>query len=166
VYIPSEIANYYFDRADGEYVVWLSDDDLLKPKFVKLLTSQKCKACNGVGHDWQAYPCVYCQGTGKPPAVYCSVERVTQVGPDRWQFTNMNWALEPWQYGSSDGGSMVLRKACWDDLGWRFPVDWSTAAYCDQLYMKAVHSKYGIQAVQDVLLTHRTCYSSTHQRAT
>jgi glycosyltransferase involved in cell wall biosynthesis len=138
-YQPAVITNSCFDQAQGEYVVWLSDDDLLMPRFVEAMTS-----------------------TGAP-AAYCSVERRALTPEGKWVTTNYNPAREPWVYGSSDGGSMVLSKRAWDELGWREPTGWDTASDLDQRLMQAVNDKHPLRAVPEVLMVHRSTKQSTHQ---
>lgn len=138
IYQPCKIANALFDAVDSEYLSWVSDDDLLAEKFID-------KLCIGLD------------------AVYCSVARYVQHGL-RWDFNCINWAIEPWQYGISDGGSMVIKKSVWDSLGWRFPLDWATGRYADQLFMQAVNNKHQLKAVPDVLLYKRQAWNSAHQK--
>lgn len=177
-YMPAVHTNEQFSAARGERVVWLSDDDLLMPRFVEVMTGLRCKMCQGIGTlgidnyvspgDDDAdrlsvkIPCYACLGTGIPPAVYCSVERRAKTAKG-WQIYCINWAVEPWQYGISDGGAMVLSKKAWDELGWREPTGWDTAPDLDQRLMKAVNDKHPLRAVQEVLLIHRDTREAAHQ---
>jgi glycosyltransferase involved in cell wall biosynthesis len=136
-YQPSLIANLMFDCADSEYLAWLSDDDLWKPDFIAKMCS-----CD---------------------ASYCSVARYVQNGL-QWNFNCINWAVEPWQYGMSDGGSLVIKKKVWEELGWRFPLDPALSSYADQQFMQKVNEKHPLRAIRDVLMIKRHSWNSAHQK--
>lgn len=134
VYRPAEITNKYFAEAETDYVVWLSDDDLLHPEFLAEL-------------------CV-------DDASYCSIERVRWASGG-WQYTNINRAISPWRPGCSDGGAMVCRADVFRRIP-PLSIEWINASFVDQLLMGCVDAIAPLRAVDRILLTHRTDSRSTH----
>ena len=142
-YRPAEITNLEFGRAEGEYVAWLSDDDLLKPTFLE-------KLCIG-------------------DARYCAVERVVSWdGAWRWHCNNpTRGRLTADTFAEfTDGGAMVMKSSIFREMPWRLPTDWINASRVDQLFLRAVAAHCGIDEVPEILLTHRASPLSTHQKGT
>lgn len=148
-------AAFYNDIVQGlswyDYVVWLSDDDILHPEFVATLAA----GLDG-GHD-----AVYC------PARHVLVdedgERLHRMLPEH-RLPVFNSQNQP--SGKLDGGQIMVKASALQSLGFPYaPEEHTTARYADGILLNRLANMVGIHPVTDApLVTLRTTGQSAHTR--
>lgn len=157
-YRPAVIYNAHMERLtrwhpDAKFA-WLSDDDLLKPKYLKAMADFM---------DGSKAPVVYCgyQVTEEKAGEYvhkCCIGSSTDYpqGGDK----------DP--LGMLDSGCLMLTGHAFRELlRDRVPVvpeGWDAAAHCDGLFMRKLVAQHGIRGVGQTLFTKRQTKASAHGR--
>lgn len=152
VYMPAYISNRYFPKVETPYFAWLSDDDLLSPRFVEALAgaldadSEKdivyghCRSV--IMHD---------NGTLRDVTVLLAnavIGAGTGISP--------NCRI--------DSGQMLQTKRSFESIDYRIPEDWHSGGCVDGLYMRILGFKYAFYPVDEWVVVHRRTSLSEFKR--
>lgn len=151
-YRPAVIFNQHMDRMtkwhpDAAFC-WLSDDDLLHPKYLQALSH----ALRG-GKD----------------VVHCGY-RVTEERCGEHMFkcvvgSNKVWGKDDDPLGTLDSGCILQTARSFRELEHpAVPEGWDTGNHCDGLYLRKLACKFGIHGINQTLFTKRQTRVSTHVR--
>lgn len=147
-YIPAVILNEYLDQLTGEYILYLSDDDVLDPHCLEVAVAYmdshpeesvcwfSMKSVKGSGSNWTDNGAIF-------------ANRILQEGE------GVDCVL--------DGGQVLIRKSALKVLDKPyFQTDWLNASHCDGLFLNRLNEHFAFYPIEQVLLTHRTTEVSTH----
>lgn len=153
-YRPAVIANQYFPRIRTDHIAWLSDDDVLAPRFLELLTGKLRE-----NPDWDV---VY--GPGDQVRLNADGEWVHDRTVPRNGLPEFGPDLMP--VNKLDGGQLVHTRRAYQALGgWQIPEGWAgTAHNCDGLYLNELAKRFTFHAIPENVLTHRCTPLSTHNK--
>jgi glycosyltransferase involved in cell wall biosynthesis len=150
-YIPSVLLNRYYPQAAGEFIFYLSDDDLLAPSTFRLAT--------GALQDPRRMVCWWSmeilgrspQGWGQAGAIQAHADAGAGSGI-------------PVVDCRIDGGQVAYRKRCLDEIDppW-FPEEahQSIACHSDGVFLQKLADRWTFHPVPELLLTHRMTELST-----
>ena len=151
-YPTAVLLNRYYPKANGEIIAYLSDDDLLDPRTLRL--------------------CVEFLEADESRKVCYFGLRHANLRPDGWTFTGSIPALHPMGAYTDlpvvdsriDGGQIAHRADCLErlDQPW-FPeeAERGIACHADGLFMQRLAREFTFWPVNEFLLTHRRTPLST-----
>jgi glycosyltransferase involved in cell wall biosynthesis len=145
-YITTWLLNVYYPEANGEYVFYLSDDDLIDPNCLEVMAGAL-----DAHLSWEV--------------VYCSLRHGTPTGPgDVGPFPNSGIpAIGAKTFpgtvdGQIDGGQIMHYKSCLDHLRYPYFEETNhgpTARHSDGIFMERLVGRFPFWPVPDFLVTHR-----------
>jgi GT2 family glycosyltransferase len=140
------------EAAIGDYVCWLSDDDLLLPNYVADLA----------GH-LDAHPEIECVYGGSTHVIHepPNPDRVIRNLPPQWPFPLLNMDHTPGY--QIDGGQFMIRRSALE----RIPYPWCPeaaegAGVCDASYMNKIVWYLAMFPVQTFVMINRATPLSSH----
>lgn len=149
-YVPAYILNSYLDMLEGEYVFYLSDDDVIKPE-----TFQKCI------DYFEAHP--------DAKAIYFGMRSVREQPDHTWKEDGfIGGSTHIYEAGNGldcvlDGGQVMFHKSLLKKLEKPyFATDWQNASHCDGVFLSRLNSLVAFYPINDLLLLHRKTLISTH----
>lgn len=152
VYIPAYILNKYYEKAKGEYIFYLSDDDILLKDCLKVmlnffLSNASAKVCF---HDQLI---IY---EDEKKIIFEPLARGTN---QILSFKNKN------PKGVLDGGQIMFKKEILKGISKPYlPVDWNRARNCDNIFMEKISLRNAFFPVGKILSIHRVVPLTTHRR--
>jgi spore maturation protein CgeD len=145
-YITAWLLNVYYPEARGEYIFYLSDDDLIDPECFEVMAG-----------EMDSNPSYY--------AVYAGMRWGTPTGPgDCGPFPNVGIpALDAKSFPGSmdqrvDGGQVMHRKICLDSLVppyFEESREGRMARHCDGLFLERLVGRFVFWPIDRYLITHR-----------
>jgi glycosyltransferase involved in cell wall biosynthesis len=148
------IRNLYYPRVATKYLCWLSDDDILEPNFLNLLT---LKIDDENGHIAYGFSeaLIKSDGNWKILRTHCPHENL-----------GLGYVTQP--FTMIDGGQFIQTKESFELLNWRFPTDFTGLGYgpnlLDAIYMKELAQKFTFYRVPVKVYTKRMTYLSTYEK--
>lgn len=153
-YRPAVIANRYYPMVQAPFMAWLSDDDILSPRFLELLTG----ALRSHPDRDVAY--------GR-----CDQVRLTASGEQQHQRTIPETGLPEFGPGLMpcshlDGGQIVHTRRAYQSLdGWQIPDRWDHQTdRTDGLFLDELARRFTFHGVPETVLTHRCTPLSEHNQ--
>lgn len=147
------LLNQYYPLANGEYIFYLSDDDLVDPECF----AEMAGYLDDTGYDvcWASLRCTGCSGPG-------------DVGP----FENSGIAAREIKEqgridGLVDGGQIMHRKTCLDNLDRPYFYEgnvYDMARHIDGMFMEKLAGYCKFYPVDKWLMTHRFTSVSTYTK--
>ena len=148
-YVPAWLLNRYYPKANGEYIFYLSDDDVLEWNCLS-----KCVA--HLDEHPEQYVCYFTlliAGITEPGS------SLIPFGCARADLIRTSGQLD----GKVDGGQVVHRKACLDKLDQPFfTEDLPDASHCDGTFLESLAEHYEFFPIPLFLATHRATPISVH----
>lgn len=146
-YVTSVLCNEYFDRANGKYIFYISDDDVIDPRCFELMVREDKdvvfhtqKVVKGSGSEW---------GLVSVRAADREIGFGTGIVPDCY----------------IDGGQILFKKECLKHIERPyFETDMFHAHHMDGLFMNKLAEKYVFYPVNYELSTHRITEKSLWTR--
>lgn len=146
-YVTSVLCNEYFDRANGKYIFYISDDDVIDPRCFELMAQEDKdvvfhtqKVVKGSGNEW---------------------ELVSVRAADRE--IGLGTGIVPDCY--IDGGQILFKKECLKRIERPyFETNMFHAHHMDGLFMNKLAEKYVFYPVNYELSTHRITEKSLWTR--
>lgn len=150
------LLNRWYPKANGEYIFYLSDDDLLMPRAFQLLA----------GH---------LDDNPDHGACYGTLQHANSSHPSDMQFTGyLIMARDTRGPGEVDchvdGGQIMHRKSCLDDVGYPYfeeSPELEIARHIDGMFMERLVRKHPLHPVDspEPVATHRMTPKSTYTRS-
>lgn len=151
-YITAWLLNVYYPEANGEYIFYLSDDDLIDPGCLEIMAGTL-----DANPDYRV--------------VYASLRHGTPAGPGDcgpWPDAGIA-AQDPKMFPGSvdsriDGGQIMHHKSCLDALAYPYFEEVSspaTARHADGIFMERLVGRFPFWPVEQYLITHRWLGIST-----
>lgn len=139
-YVTSVLCNEYFDKAEGDYIFYISDDDVLDIRCFELMI-EKNRFCHVVFHT----------------------QKVIRNNGNGWDLISVRAADREIGHGTGivpdcyiDGGQILFKKECLRDVEKPyFETDMFHAHHMDGLFMNKLAEKYTFFPVNHELSTHR-----------
>ena len=146
-YITAWLLNVYYPEAKGEYIFYLSDDDLIDPECLGVMSAELDA---NRGHR----------------VVYAGLRHATPSGPGDcgpWPDAGGIPALDPKTFpgsvdGHVDGGQIMHHKTCLDTLAWPYFEEGGTTAtsrHVDGIFMERLVARFPFWPIPRYLVTHR-----------
>lgn len=144
-YPTARLLNEFYPQAAGEYVFYLSDDDLLAPTCL-----ERCVAfMEGDPEMMVAYFTMTFTRDGRG---------VSTIGANGFRGLGSNAGVDC----SIDGGQIVHRRRCLDELEQPyFPLGWPDAGHADGLFMEKLAARFRFYPLNETLAEHRFTALST-----
>lgn len=143
IYRPAAIANRYYPFIATQFIMWLSDDDLLAPRGIQVLRLALLDTGEQVSYGDLRGEHVDARGNKRelPPILAGTV-----FGPDCGQSPNCR----------IDGGQVMLTRLAYESLGgWQIPTSWPTAGHSDGLFLQELAKRWKFIPVREHVVTHR-----------
>lgn len=145
-YMTAWLLNVYYPEAHGDYIFYLSDDDLIDPDCLEVMA-----------RDLDDNPSHH--------VVYASLRHGTPTGPGDcgpWPDIGIP-ALDPRMFPGSvdsciDGGQIMHRKSCLDALVYPYfeeVTENAVARHADGIFMERLVGRFPFWPVPKYLITHR-----------
>lgn len=145
-YITTWLLNVYYPEANGEYIFYISDDDLIDPNCLELMSGALDSHLS-----WEV--------------VYCSLRHGTPTGPGDvgpWPNSGIP-AISSKTFpgsvdGQIDGGQIMHYKTCLDHLAYPYFEETNhgeIARHSDGIFMERLVNRFPFWPVNDFLVTHR-----------
>lgn len=151
VYMPAYVCNKYYQKASGDYIVYISDDDIFLPDCFNLMKKFLDK-------NPKASICYHNQAIVYALSGFVFWEKLVRGSNKvfRYPFANPKDAL--------DGGQIMFRKKALVKIGKPYlPQKWDTADICDKIFMEKLWRKYQFYPINKVLSIHRVVDETTHK---
>jgi glycosyltransferase involved in cell wall biosynthesis len=155
IYRPSMLMNKYFPLVSTDYFCWLSDDDIMQPRYLEVLAGAL-----DAHPDWDI--------------VFGWCDVIKQVGEKDWEL-HMYLGRDNWnkEYHNEelpifllDGGQILQTKASYNLLkNWQFPLEWVAGNACDGLYLNELAKQFVFHPINEHVLTHRTTFMSENSKS-
>lgn len=144
-YVTSVLCNEYFNKADGDYIFYISDDDILDARCFEIMV-EKIRLNHVVFHT----------------------QKVIRDNGTEWGLVSVRPADREIGYGTGimpdcyiDGGQILFRKECLEHIEKPyFETDMFHAHHMDGLFMNKLAKKYKFYPVNHELSTHRVTQKS------
>jgi len=145
-YIPAYLLNVYYPEANGEFIFYMSDDDLIDAECLSVLVK-----------EFEDNPDYH--------AVYCGLRIAASKGPGKingFPDTGIP-AKDPKSFPGScdkhvDGGQVMHRKTCLDSLVFPYFEEEphaDIAQHCDGIFLERLVGRFTLWPVDRYLVTHR-----------
>lgn len=149
-YPTALILNEYYPKANGEYIVYLSDDDFFYPNLL-----------DEVNKFFDARP--------DASAVYVSLKTMNEQPDGSFHQVNYIEANKARGKGTTetlncqvDGGQVIHKKSCLDQVEQPFfAPKYPDAGICDGLFLDKLGKSYTIEPINIYLLEHRVTKKAT-----
>jgi spore maturation protein CgeD len=145
-YITTWLLNVYYPEANGEYIFYMSDDDLIDPNCLEVMSREL-----DTHPSWEVVYCSLRHGSPKEPG---------DVGP--WPNAGIP-AISSKTFpgsvdGQIDGGQIMHYKTCLDHLAYPYFEETNhgpIARHSDGIFMERLVNRFPFWPVNDFLVTHR-----------
>jgi len=148
MYTTARLLNFYLPLMTGEYVAYLSDDDILDPACF-----ETCVA--------------YMKEHPEAKVVYFSMDVTKEDGAGIFSKITELKAEKVWDKGSNldcviDGGQIFMRRECLDGIDQPyFETDFLKASHCDGIFLTKLCKEFTFYPINQTLMVHRRTGQST-----
>jgi glycosyltransferase involved in cell wall biosynthesis len=146
----AKIRDKYFRMVGTKYLSWLSDDDVLEPCFVEVLTDKIIKEQGHIAFGF--------------------LDVVTKID-NEWCYVRNQNCYNDLGLGTShspfciiDGGQFIQTKESFEAINWSFLDNSSPPSLLDAIYMKELANYFRFYKVPIKVYTKRITYLSTYER--
>ena len=145
-YMTAWLLNKYYPEANGRYIFYLSDDDLIDADCFEHMAGY-LDANPDHGVCYAGLRQTYCSGPGVPGDL-------VDIGIPASYIRRIGGSVDC----QLDGGQVMHRKSCLDAIPYPYfqeTCDGSTARHCDGLFLEQLLARYAFYPVDRYLITHR-----------